>query len=272
MSTLADKKPDFYRMPTFFGPAVGPRQAPPGKIFDQSQSPKRFCVYVSYRTEAALLQKMLPPGFELRDEPIITFEFSYLKEIDWLAGRGYNMLTVRFPVRYQYQGSGIDGYFQPVVWENLTDPILSGREELGWNKIFADLPEAIQHEGGVTCHAEWMGFRFLELTITHRAIAASPTINTNPVLHQKYIPSTQAWGEADVNYVTMTPAGGSQARLLEATTGTATLSLHQPTWEEMPTQHACVTALAQLPIQEYIAAGTYSMIGGKDLSDQVRFI
>ena len=261
-----------HRMPTVFGPAVGPRQAPEGVVFDQSRSPRRFCVYVAFRTDPGRLQGMLPRGFTTRADPVIVFEFSYLSEIDWLAGRGYNMLTVRFPARYRHEGLDIDGFFQPVVWENLTEPILSGREELGWNKVFADLPEPVHSAGGVSCCAQWMGFRFIELEISGLAAAERPEIATLPVLNHKYVPATQAWGEADVDYVTMTPAGASSARLLEAASGRASLRIHRPEWEDMPTQHLCVAALADLPVLGYVSAGTYAMVGGKDLSDQVRFL
>jgi hypothetical protein len=36
-----------------------------------------------------------------------------------------------------YRGT-IEGLFQPVLWENLADPII-GREELGYAKLFADI-------------------------------------------------------------------------------------------------------------------------------------
>jgi len=42
------------------------------------------------------LKEFLPPGFELMGEPVVTVFETYIKEIDWLAGRGYNVLGVNF--------------------------------------------------------------------------------------------------------------------------------------------------------------------------------
>ena len=33
----------------------------------------------------------------------------------------------------------------PVVWENHADPILTGREQLGWSKIYADMDTPKEH-------------------------------------------------------------------------------------------------------------------------------
>ncbi len=268
----SEKKPT-YRMPTAFGPSVGPRQAPEGVVFDSTKSPKKFCAYVSFRTDADLLKQMLPEGFTLRGEPTVSFEFSYMTEIDWLAGRGYNMLAVRIPVRFQHGKSNtvVDGFFQPVIWENMAEPILSGREELGWSKVFAELPPPEKSDGKIICRAEWMGFKFLELTLTDIRQSGSTAWTTAPVLHHKYIPATGQWGEADVDYITMTPAGASHAKVQENGLADASLSLWTPTWQDMPTQHACVTLLARLPQYEHLQSGCYSTVGGKDLSDQVRF-
>ncbi|WP_066736088.1 acetoacetate decarboxylase family protein [Cupriavidus sp. D384] len=268
------QKVNVYRMPTAFGPALGPRRPPEGVTFDPSVSPRKQCAYVAFRTDGSLLKKMLPMGFTLRGDPVVIFEFSHMTEIDWLAGRGYNMLSVRIPVRFSYDSGQkvVEGFFQPVIWENLTEPIISGREELGWNKIYAELPVPERADGKVVFRAEWLGFKFLELTLTDIESSDSGGLATSPVLHRKYIPATEQWGESDVDYITMTPAGGSKARALESFTAKAALSMVAPRWEDMPTQHEIVCRLAALPRFKYIHAGIYSTVGGKDLSDQVRFL
>ena len=83
-----------------------------------------------------------------------------MKEIEWLAGRGYNTLGASFPVVFQGTRDYAEGHFLTVLWENLTDPILTGREELGFAKIYCELPEPIVLGDSVECHASWLGFRF----------------------------------------------------------------------------------------------------------------
>jgi hypothetical protein len=75
-------------MPTHFGPAPGPRQLPKGAVADSKRSPRRLSVAASFLTEAALLERHLPEGFTLAGEPVVTVEFHYMTDIDWLAGRG----------------------------------------------------------------------------------------------------------------------------------------------------------------------------------------
>jgi hypothetical protein len=265
------KEGGIFRMPVGFGEAPGPRQAPSGKTYDQELSPKRFNAYASYATDAQRLQSVLPPNFIVR-EPTVTFEFSYLKEIHWLAGRGYNILSIRIPVMFNRGGEKIDGFFMPVLWENLADPIISGREELGYNKIYAELPEAEMAGDFVKCSAEWQGFRFLNLildTSNSKNVEPSPSM---PIFHHKYIPSTERWGEADVDYITMTPKGNSKARILEHRSARPTIEIIKPSWNDMPTQYKIVSFFAELPLDKVESAGVYQTVGGKDLSDQMRFI
>jgi len=50
--------------------------------------------------------------------------------IEWLAGRRYNTLGVTCPVVVRGEQTNTCGAFLMVLWENLTDPIITGREEL----------------------------------------------------------------------------------------------------------------------------------------------
>ena len=84
---------------------------------------------------------MLPDRFELRGDPIVTVELNYVTEIGWLAGRGYNLCDVKFEVTYHAKSGPVNGTLVLVRWENLCDPILSGREELGHNKLYCEIPE-----------------------------------------------------------------------------------------------------------------------------------
>ncbi|GAA5232762.1 hypothetical protein FOZ76_01580 [Verticiella sediminum] len=269
-------QPPLHRMPTAFGPTPGPRRTPGPEVrYDDARSPLRTSAYAIFQTDAhALADLRLPAGVTLRGPALLALEYTFLEEIDWLAGRGYNMLSVRVPVRCTPAAAApIDGWFQPVIWENLADPIISGREELGWNKIYAELPPArIQGPRWELC-ASWQGYRFLDIALDGLADSETPLPATGPVLHHKYVPATQAWGEADVDYLTMTPAGGSPARLLShRVAASASAAFARPRWEDMPTQSHIVNGLAALPLGELHSAGVYVTRGGKDLSDQKRLL
>jgi hypothetical protein len=115
-----------YRMPTHFGPATGPRRGPDGRKFDCIDNPKSTSISVSFRTNPEQLSQWLPPGFALGDEPIVSVSQTYMTEIEWLAGRGYNTLGVYFPVHFQGERDQVSGSLLTVLWENLTDPIITG--------------------------------------------------------------------------------------------------------------------------------------------------
>ncbi len=265
-------RPTMRRMPAMFGATSGPRQAPDTSVqYDPASSPLRLSAYARFHTDAQAIARFLPPRFTLRGEALVAFEFSYLSEIDWLAGRGYNMLSVRVPVLFDSPERAIDGWFQPVIWENMTEPILSGREELGWNKIFAELPPPRRLGERHIFDAEWQGFRFMRLTLSGLTPLEPALGAGEPVFHHKYIPATEAWGQADVDYITMTPPGASMSRVLTHQNAQATLHMSSPQWEDMPTQHHIVQALAELPLGALHSAGLYTTRGGKDLSDQLRF-
>ncbi len=267
-----------YRMPTHFGPSTGPRQGENGKKFANNGVPKSKRLEVRFLTDRDKLARLLPEGFSVGAEPVVTVFAEYTTEIEWLAGRGYNVLGVTFPAVFQGKTDHAVGDFLLVLWENLTDPILTGREELGFAKVYADLPEPRVYQGETNAIASWMGFKFLDITLKNMQPvtlggppARSPTESNGTLrglLHYKYIPKTGDWGEADVAYPVITPSGGGNGVLLELSRGEGTVQFHKARWEDMPTQYSIVNAFAELPIKEYRGATISRSTGGKDLSDQ----
>src|SRR2546421_7012124 len=120
-----------YRMPTHFGPAPGPRQVPDDVVVDAKRSPRRLSVAASFLTDPAVLERHLPERFTLAGEPVVTVEFHHMTDIDWLAGRGYTMIWVSWPATFRGREDRATGKFLAVVWENLADPIITGRCEIG---------------------------------------------------------------------------------------------------------------------------------------------
>jgi hypothetical protein len=161
-----------YRMPTHFGPAPGPRQIPAEAKADPAPSPRKTLAAASFLTDAGALERHLPQGFALAGEPVVTVEFHHMTDIDWLAGRGYTMIHVWWPAAFTGTRDRASGRFLAVMWENLADPIVSGREEIGHPKRYAEIADPLTAPGSHACAAGWMGFRFLELEV---ATCATPT-------------------------------------------------------------------------------------------------
>ncbi|UCI34900.1 acetoacetate decarboxylase family protein [Mesorhizobium sp. B4-1-4] len=262
-------------MPYGFGPTAGPRQGPDNGPFDWSNTPRRWSAAVSFLTDPKSLDHLLPPQFELAGEPVVTVEFFVLSELAWLAGRGYSMLQVRFPAAFGGNRDRAVGTFLSVLWENLADPILSGREELGFAKLWCDLPPPRIMGDRVTCAASWLGHEFAVLELSN-LVEAEPRTPTYPglggsqndgTLHYKYIPKTGEWGKAAVAHACLTPpAGNPTTQRLRIGTGQVTFK--PTTWEQMPTQYHIVQTLAALPVLEQREAWCVETRGASDLSQQ----
>jgi len=263
-----------YRMPTHFGPTLGPRQGKDGRKFACRDTPKSTTRSVRFLTNREQLEDLLPEGFTVGEEPLVTVSFTTMTEIEWLAGRGYNTLGVSFPAVFSGVRDRAVGSFLLVLWENLADPIITGREELGFSKIYCELPEPRVYENSVHGIASWMGFKFMDLRIENLTPLpvpdppAAPRGRSDGTLHYKYMPKTGEWGTPDVAYAVLTPAETPNRVVKKIWRGEGTVQFHKATWEDLPTMYPIVNAFHDLEIVEYRAASVVKTVGSKDLSDQ----
>ena len=265
-----------YRMPTHFGPSLGPRQGEGGRKFANLDSPKVTQRSVSFLTSREQLGELLPEGFEVGVEPVVTVGVTYMTEIEWLAGRGYNTLGVSFPAIFDGKKDHVTGNFLTVLWENLADPIITGREDLGFSKVYCEIPESRIYQGETHCVASWMGFKFIDLKIKNitqlapeEVAALTSKQSGDGTLHYKYIPRTGDWGNADVSYAVLTPSASPTNRVVkEVWRGEGTVQFHKATWEDLPTLCHIVNMLHDLEIKEYRGAVMSKTVGGNDISAQ----
>lgn len=262
----------FYRMPIFFGPTPGPRQWPEGRTFDFTRTPKRRVAGVRFLGDAGQLCAMLPVSFELWGEPVVTVEITYMTDIGWLAGRGYNMCDVKFNVLYKGKDGPVHGTLVLVRFENLADPIISGREELGHNKLYCEIPELRSLDGRHGATLSWLTHPFLDLAVSDLAGAAPPASSDPPnrgMLSYKYIPATGDWGVADVEYATLSPPSPNVATSLRKV-GQGEVRFHRSTWEQLPTLHHLVNAFAMLDVRESRGGYLLEQQGGSSVAETVR--
>jgi hypothetical protein len=247
-----------YRMPRVFGALPGPRNVPKDKQHLLNQQRSRL-ISVTSRTDPAILSQLLPPECEL-DGDTFTVGVSYLQNIGWLAGRGYTVVSVTFPIRHASPTRGqLEGNFFAVVWENLADPIMTGREELGWAKIYAEIPEPVALGDTFTGQALWDGFRFLEIGVTGLSDAPHDLPPPRGQFHYKYIPQTGSLGEADVEYLEFAPhnvaaTGYGGMKVDKRQRGQGFVRFNRARWEDVPFQYPIINALADLPVLEVLDA------------------
>ncbi|MFO1169473.1 MAG: acetoacetate decarboxylase family protein [Hyphomicrobiaceae bacterium] len=260
-----------YLMPTHFGPMSGPRARPDGSRYPVPDGRMRETFAISYLSEKAALETHLPEGFELFGDPAVTVTFTYMTGIDWLAGRGYNMLGVTVPARVRHKGEWLVGPFLLVLWENLADPIITGREQLGFNKIWCELPEPIRVGGNATCFASWLGHTFARLDVEGLAEAEPSKPAQLPaghaaasLLHLRYFPKIGALGQAAVCEPVVSPAASAAGKVLDVRRGTGRLTWAPTRWEDMPTQFHVIEGLRALPMLETRSAVYQRIAGGPD--------
>ncbi|VVE90482.1 acetoacetate decarboxylase family protein [Pandoraea bronchicola] len=261
-----------YRMPAVFGPAPGPRQKPDGTPWTAEESGTMHAQWmtIAYRTRRESLERILPPGFRLRGEPEVHVSLAFFNNLYWLAGRGYGILSVDIPVVYTGKHEVIDGAFTPVLWEGRPDAIMTGREELGFPKLFADIPAlSIDHaRGKASGSASWFDFPFFDLSLHGLTEVKDAPKLPGPggaALFYKYMPRTGPFGQGgrDVAYVTTSqPLPGatgdtSPIKFQEANfrkwVGTGgEVRWHRATFEQLPTTFHVVGGLADLDILEYV--------------------
>ncbi len=263
----------FYRMPTHFGPSLGPRQGIDNRRYANLESSKDLTIQATFEANACQLEKLLPPGFSLRESHTLCLTFGYGKGVEWLAGRGYNTFGISCPVTYNGQRDTVHGELLLVLWENMADPIITGREDLGFSKVYCELPEPQFIDNRVICRASWDGCEFANLNLTGlREVPAKDlpkSIPSDGKLHYRYFPKPSAPGKADIEYVTLTPASWPNIQIEKSlVAASADAYFRHSTWEELPTLVHIVNSLSELTLGNCISAILVKSHGGKDLSDQ----
>ncbi|CAO2657352.1 Nn.00g034780.m01.CDS01 [Neocucurbitaria sp. VM-36] len=279
-----------WRMPTAFGPMPGPRQDFEGRPRDGTQG--RFTtVSLKFKTSRTVLQNLLPTDklqFAAADTiAYATFGVTQLSNLAWLGGRGYSHFGLYIHgVQYtKANGDAVTGTYLPVLFENLADPILSGREELGFPKLFADLDLKKDNETW-TLDASWMSSKFCSLTLSDvrepAAITAETPAPTPPLpkdeglFFHKYIPCTGSLGskergQADVEYTAFLP-GEEDAKTVERKvertlkSSLAGIKFDALDWKALPTLHHIVERLKEVPVYEVIEAKIVEGTGVSDVS------
>ncbi len=250
MFKLEDDKT--YRMPAHFG---GTDVAAPDFTVHIRDS-----VSLSYTctTDGDQLANYVPEGFELL-RPEVVFSFNHNGECDWLAGGGYNVISADVPVRFNGTRDQLEGNYNLVTWENMTTPIIGGREENGVPKIYADIqdlhgsPARYLGAPDYFTSASYDGNTFVRMAMFNArpiegeqlaALQAAPT--TINLFGWRYIPKVSGRG-AELSQFILYPQG---REITSAWTGSGTIEWTKLKPEQNPSQFHIINALAELPVFE----------------------
>jgi 2-polyprenyl-6-methoxyphenol hydroxylase-like FAD-dependent oxidoreductase len=285
-----NKKGLLWRMPTAFGPMPGPRQDFQGRPRDGSKATFKTAS-IKFKTSRTVLQNLLPTEnlkFAAADTTsYATFAVTQLDNLEWLGGRGYSHfgLYIHGIQHTKPDGETVTGTYLPVLFENLADPILSGREELGFPKLFAEL-DVKTDDSKWTLDAGWMASKFCSMSLSGlqessaangEAPAPSPPLPKDEgLLFHKYIPATGSTGskergQADVEYTAFLPSE-EEAKTVEnkvertLKASSAEISFDALDWKALPTLHHIVERLKEVPVYEIVEAKVVEGTGVSDVS------
>ena len=301
----------YWRQPTVFGPMPGPRQDFHGNShLSSSSSSSSITATIKFKTSATLLRTLFPNASYRFNKPDTVAQASFsvetLQNMAWLGGGSYDLLgfyihDVQYTTR---SGETLHGSYCPVMFENLTDPILSGREELGYPKLYADISITPRNDGDASDveariawrGAEWATFRWRGLrdpAQQQRSSSAGVSQNGAPqdddkkgndnndnnshqegMLVHKCIPASDGAERgnhtADAEYDVFIPA--PETRGTRRTKRVRHADHAEFQFEEdvgpkrLPTLHHIVSRLAEIPVFEVVAASLVEADGVGDLS------
>lgn len=239
----------FYTMPVNFGPA-----GTGSTIYHEVET-----VTVAWRTERKALLALLPPVFEL-PEAILVLSYRVNRQVDWAAGRPYNLVALNVPVVFRGADGPIEGYYALVVWEDFTDAIISGREQSGVPKIAAEIQTLRQVDGRWFGAMSLNGHTFFELNFRAsdeveasaspgRLAEAGATERLN-WFGWRYIPQVNGAGGSINEFVNFP----QDTQTLSTRTGVARLRWTVLGPSRAPTQAHIIAAIAALPLGDQLFA------------------
>jgi hypothetical protein len=267
----------------------GPRQDFYGKPRDGSKG-KFTTASVKFKSSRTVLENLFPTEklkFAVADTTAYaTFAVTQLDNLEWLGGRGYSHFGLYIHgVQYTKEnGETVTGTYLPVLFENLADPILSGREELGFPKLYCELD--VKKDGqNLTLDAGWMSSKFCSLTISGLESGTSngevpaqdsSTPKEEGLFFHKYVPATSSdgskeRGQADVEYTAFLP-NDEDAKTVEKKVektfkaSGAEIKFDALDWKALPTLHHIVERLKEIPVYAVVEAKVVEGTGVSDVS------
>ncbi len=236
-----------YMMPAHFGGRPGGMTS---TIYHDTLS-----ATLRYKTDRTALEALIPDGFELA-APEIMVSAIMNRGVEWMAGEAYNIVAVNAPVTYRDVSQTISGWYSLVVWENKTTPILTGREQTGIPKIYAEVEDFrflndemrswVHYAGHSFCDLHFSNIR--EATPQERAEIDGEFKSMN-WMAWRYIPDPGESGGTALSQATIFPQEfeSSRVRLADA----QCIWSMPPIWKN-PIQAHIIARIEALPIKKTV--------------------
>lgn len=283
-----------FRQPTIFGPIAGPRQIPRDACVGGKPSSSTVAT-IRFKTSASLVSTLFPNdsyAFPQHKSMVeVSFVLQSLRDLDWLGGAGYDLFTfnIHGVTFTKKDGTDIQGTFVAATWENRCEPIITGREELGWPKLWSDIDIHNSATKNLQATFSWNGAEWGRLWLdgpesdasteaTSAENGESDVAEEGFFLH-KYTPCSafRDSPQADAEYDIFIPKGSGED--MSAHHGShdrpePTIRIHSGGgvsftplgWKKLPTLQHIVSRLEELPQYGLVEASLKTTSGASDFS------
>lgn len=278
----------YWRMPIAFGPMPGPRQTTLGVVRSAEES-TFTTASIKFKTSRTILQNLFPPGksgYRFKSPGTVayaSFSQTTLSKMEWLGGSGYNHigLYIHGVVYQEKNGDIISGTYMPILFESLTDPIVSGREELGMPKLYSSI-DVHRRAKGYRINAGWQGaiwghFSWDGLTEVDPATQSGKISGEDDdgILVYRYIPKVgrSNKGQAEAEYPVFVPYKDDMPqprpqRVYQASK--ASFKIDALDWDALPTLHHVISRLEEIPVYEIVSGKIVEGVGVPDVGAAYR--
>lgn len=259
-----------YIMPVSLGPISICNPEPGEKYYEPGEVQ---VASITYETDREALEKLIPECYTLND-PYVTVAVCEFKHLGYLAGKAYNLINVNVPVHFKGERDDLDADYILVMFENHGDPIMGGRDTMGYNKVYCEIPNIERNGSKYMARALNWDFKFMNLEVDLSQDVPDPeTYAANEARSQgkvnyKYLPHVMEKGEDPatnytkpaVAYPTILPKWEKPAdypyeiRTPKIQKGSGKIEFIRPTWEEMPSDYNIAAALSTLECKRVIGA------------------
>lgn len=275
----------YWRMPVAFGPMPGPRQSHAGQVRDAVDSTFRTAS-IKFKTSRTVLQNLLPPGikgFRFKSPGTVaycSFSCTTLDRMEWLGGTGYNHIGLYIHgVEYEDPKTGkvVSGTYMPILFESLTDPIVSGREELGMPKLYSAI-DVYHGAESYRVMTSWQGSLWGNFTLSGlkpdtdlgAATGKVSGEDDDGILLYRYLPRVgrDHKGTSEAEYTVFVPFAEETPQPVTTKVWTAShaqIKIDGLDWANLPTLHHVVSRLEEIPVYEIVKAKVVEGVGVPDV-------
>ena len=255
LMTVRPRKDDekIFLMPAHFGSPIWGGGEPYPDPPDEAHYGEVTAISIQYLTDGEKLLQYLPRPFELSGRPVVTVAYAMNRKINWLAGAEYNIVKVSVRATYRGRGETVTGDYMLVLWENLTDPILTGREKQGMPKIYGDIEDHSIFDGVWSTTLSNRGQTLLNIEASDLTTMAGDELEKlkangldGTMLGWKHIPGETSGSEPMLSYATEFP---TSTKIQSAWSAKGHLQWRPQQWKDNPTQAHIVNALHSLPVK-----------------------